>query len=246
MLIKNADFKKNKNNNEKMQEIFSGIFFHRMAELTIYYKNLFILVQRGGFEPFKIYDMKKIIKCFWPMFLGIGVCILYQKLLKNSELLLDQTIISNMISQIISEEKQQLEFFLYILKLRGSQIAVLVIFRLLKKEKIGNFLWLWMLGVGMGIGAYYLVSIYQFFGLILFLAFLFPHYIFYLFAYYKCTMNDQNSQYVMKKKASKKSYVAQKLGISIVVIIGVLSEFYVNPYVINFFGKIIYIKNYKI
>lgn len=180
------------------------------------------------------------------MFLGIGVCILYQKVLKSSELLLDQSIISNMISQIISEEKQQLEYFFYILKLRGTQIAILVIFRLLKKEKIGNILWLWMVGVGMGIGAYYFVSTYRIFGLLLFLAFLLPHYIFYLLAYYKSVMNDQTSQYSAIRKAPKKGYIVQKLGIIIVVIIGILSEFYVNPYILNFFGKIIYIKNYKI
>lgn len=180
------------------------------------------------------------------MFLGIGVCILYQKVLKSSELLLDQSIISNMISQIISEEKQQLEYFFYILKLRGTQIAILVIFRLLKKEKIGNILWLWMVGVGMGIGAYYFVSTYRIFGLLLFLAFLLPHYIFYLLAYYKSVMNDQTSQYSAIRKASKKGYIVQKLGIIIVVIIGILSEFYVNPYILNFLGKIIYIKNYKI
>ena len=98
------------------------------------------MVQRAGLNRCKKYDMKKIIKCFWPMFLGIGVCILYQKVLKSSELLLDQSIISNMISQIFSEEKQQLDYFFYILKLRGTQIAILVIFRLLKKEKIGNIL----------------------------------------------------------------------------------------------------------
>lgn len=204
------------------------------------------MVQRAGLNRCEKYDMKKIIKCFWPMFLGIGVCILYQKVLKSSELLLDQSIVSNMISQIISEEKQQLEYFFYILKLRGTQIAILVIFRLLKKEKIGNILWLWMVGVGMGIGAYYFVSTYQIFGLLLFLAFLLPHYIFYLLAYYKSVMNDQVSQYSAIRKASKKGYIVQKLGIIIVVIIGILSEFYVNPYILNFFGKIIYIKNYKI
>lgn len=180
------------------------------------------------------------------MLLGIGVCILYQKLLKSSKFLLNQTIISNTIYQIISEEKQQLEYFMYILKLRGTQIVVLVIFRLLKKEKIGNFLWLWMIGVGMGIGAYFFVSTYQIFGFIIFLAFLFPHYIFYLFAYYKSNQNDRNSQYSSIRKASRKGYIVQKLGIMLVVIIGILTEFYVNPYIINFFGKIIYIKNYKI
>lgn len=180
------------------------------------------------------------------MFLGIGVCIVYQKLLKNSDFLLDQTIISNMISQIISEEKQQLEYFFYILKLRGTQIAILVIFRLLKKEKIGDFFWLWMMGVGMGIGAYYFVSTYQFFGIILFLAFLFPHFIFYFLAYYKSVNNDRKGQYNSMRKASKKGYIVNKIEIFIVVIIGILSEFYVNPYIINFFGKIIYIKNYKI
>ena len=114
------------------------------------------------------------------------------------------------------------------------------------KEKIGNILWLWMVGVGMGIGAYYFVSTYQIFGLLLFLAFLFPHYIFYLLAYYKNASSDQTSQYGSIRKASKKGYIVQKLGIIIVVIIGILSEFYVNPYILNFFGKIIYIKNYKI
>lgn len=190
--------------------------------------------------------MKKIIKCFWPMFLGFGVCILYQKILKSSELLLDQTIISNMITQMLSEEKQQLEYFFYIVKLRGTQIAFLLIFRLLKKERAGNFLWLWTMGVGMGIGAYYFCSIYQIFGLILFLAFLFPHYILYFLAYYKSVLSDRNGQCDAIRKASKKGYIVQKLGIIIVVIIGILSEFYVNPYILNFFGKIIYIKNYKI
>lgn len=180
------------------------------------------------------------------MFLGIGVCILYQKVLKSSNLLLNQTIISNMVSQMISEEKQQLEYFLYILKLRGTQIVILVIFRLLKKEKVGKFLWLWMMGIGMGIGAYYFVSTYQIFGLLLFFAFLFPHYIFYFLAYYKYVNNDHSGQYGSMRKMSKKGYIVQKLGIIIVVIIGILSEFYVNPYVVNFFGKIIYIKNYKI
>ena len=190
--------------------------------------------------------MKKIIKCFWPMILGFGVCILYQKLLKISELLLDQTIISNMIAQMLSEEKRQFEYFFYIVKLRGTQIAFLFIFRLLKKERIGNFILLWTLGVGMGIGTYYFCTTYQIFGMVLFLVFLFPHYIMYLWAYYKSTSGDWDGQCGVMRRASKKGYIGQKLSIIIVVIIGILSEFYVNPYILNFFGKIIYIKNYKI
>lgn len=180
------------------------------------------------------------------MFLGIAGCILYQKLLKSSDFLLNQTIISNMIYQIITEEKQRFEYFMYILKLRGTQIAVLFFFKLLKKEKIGNFLWLWMMGVGMGIGIYYFVSTYRIFGIVIFLAFLFPHYMFYLFAYYRSIKNDRHGQYNTVRKASIKGNIVKKLGILLVVIIGVLTEFYVNPYIINFFGKIIYIKNYKI
>lgn len=190
--------------------------------------------------------IKKIIKCFWPMLLGIVVCIGFQIIVNPSKLPLNQSVISDMIAQMVTEEKRQMDYMWYILKLRCSQIVFLLVFKFLKKEKIGNFLWLWIIGMGIGIGAYYFVRTYHILGLLLFAGFLFPHIFLYLFAYYKYIKIDYIGQYRDAKASQRRGNIAQKIKIFLVVIIGIMSEFYVNPYLVNFLGKIIYIKNYKI
>ncbi len=180
------------------------------------------------------------------MLLGIVICIGFQIIVNPSELPLNQSVISDMIAQMVAQEKRQMDYMWYILKLRCSQIVFLLVFKFIKKEKIGNFLWLWIIGMGIGIGAYYFVRTYHILGLLLYAGFLFPHVFLYLFAYYKYINIDYISQYREANATQRKGKIAQKIKIFLVVIIGIMSEFYVNPYLVNFLGKIIYIKNYKI
>lgn len=180
------------------------------------------------------------------MLLGIAICIGFQIIVNPSELPLNQTVVSDMIAQMVVEEKRQMDYMLYILKLRCSQIVLLLVFKFIKKEKPGNFLWLWIVGMGIGVGAYYFVRAYHILGLLLYVGFLFPHIFLYLFAYYKYAELDYLGQFKRAEVTGKKRNVTQIIKIFAVVIIGIISEFYVNPYLVNFLGKIIYIKNYKI
>lgn len=190
--------------------------------------------------------MRKLVKCYWPLLLGMIVCVIMIQIQKCSKLLLDPTVISDMIHQIMQNDQIHQQYFIHIIKLRGSQLLFILIMKMIKREKIGTFIWLWATGVGIGIGAYYLISLYHFFGLILLLGFLFPHYFLYFFAYYKYKNIDYISQSGLQSITSKKGSILKKTAIILVVIIGVMSEFYVNPIIIKFFEKIIYIKNYKI
>lgn len=180
------------------------------------------------------------------MLLGIVICIGFQIIVNPSELPLNQSVISDMIAQMVAQEKRQMDYMWYILKLRCSQIVFLLVFKFIKKEKIGNFLWLWIIGMGIGIGAYYFIRTYHILGLLLYAGFLFPHVFLYLFAYYKYISIDYIGQYREANATQRRGKIAQKIKIFLVVIIGIMSEFYVNPYLVNFLGKIIYIKNYKI
>lgn len=219
--------------------------------LFLFYKNIsyvksipYILIETRKYKTV-VYNMKKIVKYYWPMFLGMLFCFVVIEVQKSTKALLKPSVISDMVHQIMKNGQPEREYLLHIIKLRGSQLLFIITMKMMNKGHLGNFIWLFIIGSGIGIGGYYLVSAYNLFGLILLVVFLFPQYIFYFMAYYKSCEIDYISQQNDLNRAMKKGYIVQKILAILVVIIGVLSEFYVNPIFIKFFEKIIYIKNYK-
>lgn len=192
--------------------------------------------------------MKKLLKCFWPFLLGILICNIYLMVIKETDIL-NKEIIRNTIinmSSKLSVEPYNKDYLLYILKLRGGQLILLSVAKYLKKGKVGLVLWLGISGIGIGVGAYCFCSQLGLLGGFFLIGFLFPHYFLYLFAYYLVYNVDYCSQFMPLGCKGKKGYIVQKMVAFVVVIIGIYSEFYVNPYILKFFEKIIYIKNYKI
>lgn len=132
-------------------------------------------------------------------------------------------------------EYKRISYFIYLLKIRGLQAVFIVFMSILRKKKIGLFLWAWLTGCGFGMGGFIMVQRFGMPGALGYLFMILPHYICYFYAYGGCFENDHYSQ--QEKRGGKRNY--EKTGknflITGVVIMGILLECYVNPFFIKLF-----------
>ena len=100
-----------------------------------------------------------------------------------------------------------------------------------------------MVGVGIGMGIFSVTFSYGIVGTGLYAILLFPHTTCYLFAILHINSNDWNGQKQtesIRKRDATNNNKGSNLGVLGVVIIGMLSECYVNPVVVKIFLKIFF------
>lgn len=121
-------------------------------------------------------------------------------------------------------------FFLYVLQKRMTTVWLLMLFCI---TAIGLYvLWGYLLWTGFALGTLLSVAVmrYGMKGILLLLAGIFPHYLCYVPA---CLLLLRIGQRMHTRIQEIWQYGMSFLGLHIVVIIGVLLESYVNPYIIT-------------
>jgi hypothetical protein len=137
-------------------------------------------------------------------------------------------------------EYQKTAYLIYLLKMRGAQMIIVVLFALVHKKKEGLYLWAVMTGCGFAIGITALLQKLGTLGAAGYFLLIFPHYLCYFYAYAKTQNIDQISQQTNRRKNGVGNKGVDKIVLLGVVIIGILLECYVNPFFIKLFIKIFF------
>ena len=129
-------------------------------------------------------------------------------------------------------------YLIYLIKIRGIQLAFIVFMAYIRKKGLGLGIWAFMTGNGFGMGVYAMFSRWGAVGIAGYLMMIFPHYLCYFYAYAMATRFDLSGQNTKRTIYREADYFTSKMLIIGVVIIGILSECYVNPFFIKLFSKI--------
>lgn len=129
-------------------------------------------------------------------------------------------------------------YLIYLIKIRGMQLAFIIFMTYIRKKGMGLGIWAFMTGSGFGMGIYAMLSRWGAVGIAGYLMVIFPHYLFYFYAYAMYIKIDSNGQTVKGNYRKDRGYPVTKMSIVGVVIIGILFECYVNPFFIKLFSKI--------
>lgn len=129
-------------------------------------------------------------------------------------------------------------YLIYLVKIRGIQLAFIVFMAYIRKKGLGLGIWAFITGNGFGMGIYAMFMRWGGVGIAGYLMMIFPHYLCYFYAYVAAVKIDSNSQGIRRTIHREADYFTSKVLIIGVVIIGILSECYVNPFFIKLFSKI--------
>ena len=155
---------------------------------------------------------------------GIGLFLLFEERILRDELFFGRRLFESG----RSVEYVKSGFLFYLIKTRGIQVAIVILFMGLHKRKQGLSLWGIITGVGFGIGGYAMFRRLGMSGILGYFMMIMPHYLCYLSAYGICWDIDYNSQL-------ERGFMGKMTAGLGVVIIGILLECYVNPFFIKLF-----------
>lgn len=149
---------------------------------------------------------------------------------------INKNIIEIILQNII--DKRDTDYLNYILKIRLGQFLAVLLAKFIKKDKLLISIILFIAGGGIAVSVNSFIIYYKWKGFLLGLALLFPHYIFYFLALkYYCSI-DRKGLSISVNRNEKMGYIVKKIKIFIVVIIGILSEYYVNSIILKFFKNL--------
>lgn len=132
----------------------------------------------------------------------------------------------------------RIAYLTYLLKIRGAQIAFVIFMTCIRKKRAGLGIWAWMTGSGFGVGAYAMLQKWGIFGVPGYFMMMLPHYLCYFYSYSKYYKIDYMSQNQRRGNLAEGGGMVPKVVIIGVVIIGIFTECYVNPFFIKLFSKI--------
>lgn len=135
-------------------------------------------------------------------------------------------------------EYNRISYLWYLLKLRGIQIAFIILMACIHKKRTGLFLWAWMTGCGFGMGAFVMIHRWRGIGMIGYLMMTLPQYPLYFYAYSECQKNDYSGQNGGRRGNLNSGGVRRNIALLWVVIIGIMLECYVNPFFIKIFSNL--------
>lgn len=165
---------------------------------------------------------------------GFGILWFFGK-----EVLQDEMFFGNsLLGEIQYLDYKKTAYLIYLIKIRGIQLAFIIFMTYIRKKRAGLGIWAFMTGSGFGIGIYAMSLRWGPIGILGYFMMIFPHYLCYFYAYSMYIKNDSNGQQTGRTIHRKSSYLVSKMSIIGVVIIGILSECYVNPLFIKLFSKI--------
>lgn len=165
---------------------------------------------------------------------GFGILWFFGK-----DVLQDEMFFGNsLLGEIEYLDYKKTAFLIYLIKIRGVQLAFIILMAYIRKKGAGLGIWAFMTGSGFGIGVYAMLSRWGPIGLLGYLMMIFPHYLCYLYAYVMYAKIDLNGQSNKRTIYRRTDNFISKMSIIGVVIIGIVSECYVNPFFIKLFSKI--------
>ncbi len=132
----------------------------------------------------------------------------------------------------------KMAYLTYLIKMRGIQAAFIIFMTCIRKKRAGLGIWAFMTGAGCGVGAYAMLQKWGIFGIPGYFMMMLPHYLCYFYAYSKHQDIDYFSQNQRRGGPGEGVGLGQKMVIIGVVIIGIFTECYVNPFFVKLFSKI--------
>lgn len=133
---------------------------------------------------------------------------------------------------------ETVSYFVYLLKVRGLQLAFVILMSCIGRKKLGLGIWGWLTGIGFGIGEYAMVKKWGMPGVPGYLFLILPHYLCYFYSYIQYVKIDYFGQNKSIRKDAGTGSLGAKMMLIGVVIIGILLECYVNPFFVKLFSKI--------
>ena len=162
------------------------------------------------------------------LLLGMGLFLLFEDKILKDELLFGRRLFES--GRDVEYEKSS--YLFYLIKIRGIQAVIVALCMGLHKRKQGLSLWGIMTGFGFGIGGFAMFRRLGIPGIVGYFMMIMPHYLCYLSGYGICWDIDYSGQ----GKSGSEGYLIGKIMAGLgVVIIGILSECYVNPFFIKLF-----------
>lgn len=185
----------------------------------------------------KINGKEKIIK--WLPILGGMLCSFIFLWFFGKKILADEMFFGErLFGEMQYLEYNRIAYLSYLIKMRGVQIAFIIFMACIHKKRAGLGIWAWMTGIGFGVGAYAMLQKWGVFGVPGYFMMMLPHYLCYFYAYSKSYSIDYIGQNQRRGSMGEGGRMLQKMIIIGVVIIGILTECYVNPFFIKLFSKI--------
>lgn len=168
------------------------------------------------------------------LFCGASFVWFFQEKLLQDELFFGAQLFENGMHM----EYSSISYLGYLLKIRGIQVAFIILMACFNRKRMGLFLWAWMTGCGFGIGIFMMIKRWGPVGIIGYLFLILPHYLLYFYGYSEWQKNDCLGQQGGRRGNLNGGTLRRNIAFLGVVIIGILMECYVNPFFVKIFSNL--------